>query len=388
MADLTSIMDLQPEQFELLEAAGYVDARHLVNVSAQVIHAELLKANRMLDIVEVAPGLEEVEAWVAQAKKGKGSRRSLLEEAEEEAENETANQESEDSGEELPDEPQPGQLVDYEADPDVQHMLTLAPLALPIPNRQLAERGIPPSEVSIAPVLNRTVGDLDIRVSARSKDKKGLPGAGTRPGSKSKSRGSIQVASYRGQTRRGIDSKRVRTMEEARSGVSAVEPLAHSIPADEDDRLRLLRTAREATNRGKDPESRSFIRGVLHDQSVMVWMGCLFMVIFQLTVPLALISAPLLILLDQQPETFHWVPKWLIAFPIALPIIGLPCLMVSCRVRCRVCGQKILLPRQCRKNVKAHHVRGLGYVFPLAIHTLIFRWFNCTFCGTSVRIKE
>src|SRR5690606_10927229 len=54
--------------------------------------------------------------------------------------------------------------VNFEADPDVREMLALAPLALPIPARMLAEKGIAPSEVPVAPVLNRAVGDLDVRV--------------------------------------------------------------------------------------------------------------------------------------------------------------------------------------------------------------------------------
>ncbi|MGE9269717.1 MAG: hypothetical protein ACQKBU_02855, partial [Verrucomicrobiales bacterium] len=99
-------------------------------------------------------------------------------------------------------------------------------------------------------------------------------------------------------------------------------------------------------------------------------------------------SAPLLIMSEQKPEPFGWVPHWIIAFPIAVPVAGLFALIVSTRVKCRICGQKVLLPRNCRKNVKAHYVKGLGYVLPLAVHTLFFRWFNCTFCGTSVRIKE
>jgi hypothetical protein len=33
-------------------------------------------------------------------------------------------------------------------------------------------------------------------------------------------------------------------------------------------------------------------------------------------------------------------------------------------------------------------VPGLGHILPLAAHVLVFRWFRCTFCGTSVRTKE
>ena len=366
MSELTSIKEIQSGQLELLEAAGYVELRHLVEVEPAVLHGELKKANDMLAILDEAPDLDQVQTWVARAR----------------GDDEVS---AEESDEEVLDPGAPVEWVNYEADPDVQDMIDKAPVALPIPNRQLAERGIPPAEVGIAPVLNHAAGDLDVRVSIRGAEKKKSdPGLTPR----AKESGVVQVANFRDSGRRGIDAGRVRSLDDARSGATTVQPLQAPQPADEDDRVRLLRTAREKTNRGKNPESRSFVRGVLHDLPVQVWLGCFFVVLFQLLVPLAIVSAPLLILSDQKPEEFGWVPSWILAFPIAVPVAGLLCLMTSCRVKCRVCGQKVLLPRHCRKNVKAHHVPGLGYILPLAVHTLLFRWFNCTFCGTSVRIKE
>lgn len=370
MAKLTSIDGIQDGQLELLEAAGFVEVRHVADIEASVLHKELEKANKMLSILDEMPGLEEVEAWVTKARGGEPTA-----EADE-------SEEPEDESDAV--ENGPVELVNYEADPDVQDMLQKAPLALPIPNRELAARGIPPVEVAIAPVLNRAAGDLDVRVSAHDPYKPAVPDLAP----KSKRSGLVKVGSSRSTSRRGIDAGRIRSLDDARSGDTAVQPLTAADPTDEDDRLRLLRTARESTNRGKDPQSKSFVRGVLHDRPMQVWFGCVLVILFQIVVPLSLVSAPLLILSDQKPETFAWVPRWIIAFPVSLPVIGLLCLMISCRVKCRVCGQKVLLPRHCRKNVKAHHVKGLGYVFPLAIHTLVYRWFNCTFCGTSVRIKE
>jgi len=371
MAGLTSISEIEAGQIDLLEAAGYVEVRHLAEADPAALCAELEKANAMLSVVDTAPPLDEVELWVNRARGGEPVVDDQAEESAEPAETE--------------DSDAPVQWVDYEADPDVQDMIEKSPVALPIPNRLLAKRGIPPSEVGVAPVLNHAAGDLDVRVSAHGPAKK-KPEVGLGP--KSKNQSLVRVAKYRDSSRRGIDAERVRTLDDARSGVTSVEPLQAPQPKDEDDRIRLLRTAREATNRGKNPESRSFIRGVLHDRPIQVWLGCFFVALFQIMVPLALLSAPLLIFSQNDPERFGWVPGWIIAFPIALPVSGLLCLMTSCRVKCRVCGQKVLLPRHCRKNVKAHHVRGLGYVLPLAVHTLIYRWFNCTFCGTSVRIKE
>jgi hypothetical protein len=46
------------------------------------------------------------------------------------------------------------------------------------------------------------------------------------------------------------------------------------------------------------------------------------------------------------------------------------------------------VPKHCLKNKKAHHLPMLGYIGALALHVMTFKWFNCTFCGTSIRIKK
>ena len=84
----------------------------------------------------------------------------------------------------------------------------------------------------------------------------------------------------------------------------------------------LLRSPLPSTNKGRKPGSRFYIRGVLHDQPLKVWFGGLFAVLLQLSVPLAVIAAPLLILSNETPAGFEWVPKWIIAFPLAVPVLG------------------------------------------------------------------
>jgi hypothetical protein len=156
----------------------------------------------------------------------------------------------------------------------------------------------------------------------------------------------------------------------------------------EDERIALLRSPRPETNKGRSPDSRFFIRGVLHDQPLKVWFGGLVAVLLQICIPLAVVAAPLLILLDQMPEKFAWVPTWIIAFPIAVPVLGLFYALVSARAKCRVCAQRIYVPKNCLKNKKAHYLPFLGHIGALALHVIVFKWFNCTFCGTSIRIKK
>jgi hypothetical protein len=156
----------------------------------------------------------------------------------------------------------------------------------------------------------------------------------------------------------------------------------------DDDRIALLRAPRPETNAGRKPGSNFYIRGVLHDRPYVVWFGGLFALLLQICLPLAVIAAPLLILSDQVPERFSWVPHWIIAFPIALPVLALFYALVSARAKCRVCGQRIYLPKHCLKNKKAHHLPLLGHIGAAALHVITFKWFNCTFCGTSIRIKK
>ena len=278
--------------------------------------------------------------------------------------------------------------VNFEADPDVAEMLAAAPLALPIPARQLAERGIAPSEIAVAPLLNRALGDLDVRVAVEKPQRKDLPGAAASSRRVAAAAAAVQVADVGfSMGRRGFDSAKIRSIEEAQGDAPPVRASSSSAGM-QDDRIALLRAPLEKTNRGRKPSSRFYIRGVLHDRPLKVWFGGLITILLQLIVPLAIIAAPLLILSDQQPKDFAWVPGWIIAFPLALPVLGILYAVVSSGAKCRVCAQRMYVPKHCLKNRKAHHLPLLGYIGAVALQVMIFRWYNCTFCGTSIRIKK
>ena len=154
------------------------------------------------------------------------------------------------------------------------------------------------------------------------------------------------------------------------------------------DRVALIRGPRVETNKGRDPQSPFFIRGVLHSHPVSLSIGAIVTLILAIILPLAIVSAGLLLLSDLVPLHFSWVPKWLLAFPFSLPVVGMGYLFFGLGGSCRICGQKQFVPRACLKNTKAHHVRGLGYIVPVAVHMLLFKWFRCTYCGTPVRLKK
>jgi len=149
-----------------------------------------------------------------------------------------------------------------------------------------------------------------------------------------------------------------------------------------------LRAPLPETNAGRKPGSPFYIRGVLHDRPYIVWFGGFFLVLLQICMPLSVVAAPLLILSDQMPADFAWVPHWIIVFPISLLVLGILYALVGSRAKCRVCAQRMYVPKQCLKNKKAHHLPLFGYIGAVAMHVIAFRWFNCTFCGTSIRIKK
>ena len=392
MPNPSTIAGLRPEEQDLLEAAGWADPKVLAGASPVQVQAELERANDVLNLAEQAPDLERVRGWIEWACEAMGVAAPSQDEEPEAATVAAA----------TAPEPEPDLLerparevalrvgedgaVDYESDPEVQAMIGRAPLAIPIENRALAAHGISPSEISVAPVLSHADSDLELRVTAAAQHAAVAAEPRKRMGR------AVTKGDRSGGDRVGIDASRVKSLdvakEERGTNSSRKTEVVPAAPAAPEQPVNLLRTPRESTNRGRKPTSKSYIRGVLHDRPVKVWFGCLIVLLFQVAMPLGVAAAPLLILSKNLPDTFGWVPKWFLVFPLLVPVFGLLYFLVCIGVKCRVCGQKILVPRHCRKNVKAHHIPGLGYIMPTALHTLVYRWFNCTFCGTAVRIKE
>ncbi len=145
---------------------------------------------------------------------------------------------------------------------------------------------------------------------------------------------------------------------------------------------------RAETNRGRSAGSRRYIRGVLHARPWSIIVGAIVTLSLFLIMPPAVLSSVLLLLSRERPQDFGWVPGWLIVFPLVLPLLGACYLIWGLRGSCNICGLKLFRHGRHRKNSKAHHVPGLGYVFPLCIHILLFRWFRCSHCGTPMRLKE
>lgn len=352
MTNLKSIPGIGKSSLELLEAAGFGDAETLAKAGVNELVKELERANHILQIANKAPDRKDIEEWISTARDLTGVK--------------------EDSA------PQVAMPVDYEKSGDVASLLGSAPFAIPLPAKVLVEQKLGVGDIPPAILLNRYSGDLEVRVEDRvpaAKNQRPVVAASN----------NVKIADT-GPARVEIDNTRIKS----------IDVLAGPVPrtgttkklAQEDDRVALIRAPRVETNRGKNPNSRRYIRGVLHSHPISLSVGALVTILLTLLLPTGIISAALLLLSDLVPRHFHWVPKWLLVFPLCLPVIGLAWMIWGMNGSCRICGQRLFVPRMCLKNSKAHHVPGLGYILPVSFHMLAFRWFRCTYCGTPVRLKK
>lgn len=377
MAKITTIPGIGKSTQELLEVAGFLDVHALANAGVDELVAALDKANEILKISKRTPPRSSVEKWVEAARKIAGV--SAVP-AEQEA---------------------PSRMpVNYEANAEVAQMLENSPCAIPLPTKVMVENKLAVSDIPAAILLNRYSGDLEVRVSDRgpapessnkarpSPEPTATPQAVAQPEAAEVERPSPSGAIQRTgpESRLDIDTSRVKTFEEFSSQPKQRQPRKKT--QQETDRVALLRAPREETNRGKNPNSRFYIKGVLHTHPLGLAFGAIVTLLLFLILPAAVVSAGLLFVTDQFPGTLPWVPKWLIVFPAALPVLAFLYLIFGVGGKCRICGQRLFWPRHCRKNSKAHHVPGIGHIIPTALHMLTFKWFRCIYCGTPVRLKK
>lgn len=351
MTNLSSIPGIGKSSLELLEAAGFPDAESLAKAGGAELAKELERANKILQIAKSAPPRASVEEWISSARDLTGV---------------------------TDDAPVPVKMpVNYEDAPQVVSILGSAPFAIPLPAKVLMEQKLGVGDIPPAILLNRYSGDLEVRVE----DRVPAPKPGSRPVVPSSN---VKIADTSG-TRMEIDTARIKSTDT----LAGAAPRASTTKAaNDDERVALIRGPRVETNRGRDPQSRRFIRGVLHSHPGSLAFGAVVTLILTLMLPAGIISAGLLLLSDEMPKHFAWVPKWILVFPLSLPVFGLAWLIWGLNGSCRICGQKLFVPRMCLKNSKAHHVPGLGYIIPVCFHMLFFRWFRCTYCGTPVRLKK
>lgn len=361
MASIEEISGISEEALHLLDAAGIQTAEELAVQDAGALLAELKRANDFLEIGAKVPRKPEVAKWIAAAAKLAGIEPAPVVEA------------PKPSSRPKPVEAVP---VNYEASPEVAEMLSRSPCAIPLPGRIMMEKELAVSDIPAGLLLNRYSGDLDVRVDDPATPRATVPlrrAAGNMEKIDKKSDGRrYEASSAKPMTPSTGNGKRIPKSKENH----------------EEDRVSLIRAPREETNRGKDPESRRYIRGVLHPHPWSLRIGALFSMLLLVNLPLAVIAAALLLLSRELPEQFPWVPEWFLAIPVALPVVGLGYLIWGMTGKCRICTQKLFVHKGALKHVKAHRIKGMGYVVPLCLHLLLFSWFRCSSCGTPVRLRK
>lgn len=350
MTNLKSISGIGNSSIELLEAAGFPDVESLAKAGVDELVEALTRANGMLQIVKRLPSRTRVEQWISGARKLGGVAQGTEVETK------------------MP--------VNYENSPDVARLLGEAPFAIPLPARFLMDEKLAVGDIPAAILLNRYSGDLEVRIEDRvpaPKHKRPVP-----------SMGNIRIADTSA-SRIEIDTSRIKSTDTL-AGTTPRIPTTDL--ANRDDRVALIRGPKEETNRGRNPQSRRYIRGVLHSHPFGLRVGAVVTLLMMVLLPLGVVSAALLLLSREVPLQFGWVPEWLLAFPVSLPVFGFIYMIWGTGGCCRICGQKQFVPKACLKNSKAHHIRGLGHIIPVCLHILLFQWFRCTYCGTPVRLKK
>lgn len=355
MNSLTDRLHLSQKMVQLLDAAGCGEVADLAGREAGELHAALLEANERLQLHRTIPAAEKIATWINEARE--------VQEV---------------------DQVDPDALVNFEYDPDVLEMIAASPVAVPVSGKSLAAKGVPVSAIPKAILLTAARGDISIRATVKGLEK---PKDAVEPAITASSTSSyVNQISFAKRKKEEVNLKRVRSTAEF------LDPNAENAFVEDkskaEDRLRLLRAALPETNRGVDPNSRRYIRGVLHSHPRSVYWGAWFTIACHFFIPAGILAAVALLLKDNEVRSFAWVPQWFLAFPLGVFLFGFLYLTISYAASCRICGQRCFVPKNCLKNRKAHHIRLLGYVLSVALHIVLFRWFRCTFCGTPVRLKQ
>ncbi len=351
MLEINEIPGIDPSDADLLDSAGIRDAKHLAEQDPKILLEKIQRANEILQLAGGVPAETTLETWIRSA------------------ENTISQMKSDFKA------PSLATAVNYEGNEQVASMLASAPYAIPLPGKYLMEKKIRVSDIPAGLLLNRYSGDLDVRIVNPDLPQGDVPNprqAGpTTLGQKSQSK------SFDPSNHRAIEPKD-----------TPVQRIAKSKQGHENDRVALIRAPRESTNRGKNPSSRNYVRGVLHPHPWSLRLGAFFTIMIMPLLPATFISVFLLLLLSKSPESFPWIPKWLIVFPMALPLVLLGYLIWGFTGKCRVCSQRLFARKRAQKHVKAHRLIYLGYIVPLGIHMLLFSWFRCSSCGTPIRLKK
>lgn len=346
MSKLTSIVSFPEDAIDLLEAVGYMDTQDLCDADARDLTEEMIKANNTLEIMSESPTFEQCIEWQSLAREADGST-YVAPSSDAVTDNESSSASS--------------VRCYFEADPEVQSMLEVSPFADPVSAELIKRYDLAVGDIAEGILLTECRGDVKINVL-------------TTQGLVKRQEKSAEIK------RSGLMTSRIRSFDEAETEDHHVKPLDKGTPRD-------IVSSSEGLNAGLTPDSRRFVRGVLHPDPWSVRVSAFFAVLVQSLLGITVLAVPSLILYDltyDVPESMWWA----VGLGGGLFVAALCYLFWGVSARCRVCGQRQFAPKKCLKNRKAHHIALIGYIFPTALHAMFYKWFYCTYCGTAVRLKK
>jgi hypothetical protein len=366
MPQLQSIAALPHDAVDLLEAVGYLDVQELCGAHTEALIKELIQANKALAIMPESPTAEQLDTWkkIARAEMEDGNVVPLTSENVADGIESSPELEHPIEGEQdlpeilaLSESDDIEDLVSFENDSEVQSMLELSPDAELIPADLIRRNSLAVQDVPVGILLSECQGDVEMNVMTPQ----------------NRAKYERRLAEHK---RSGLMTSRIRSFDEAETEGHCVKPLDKGKPRD-------VVTSSDSLNKGLTPQSRRFVRGILHPNPWRVRVAAFFSLLVQLFLAATFIVVPALILYDT-PETMWWVIGIVSGFLLS----SLSYLFWGISARCRVCGQRQFAPKKCLKNRKAHRIPLIGYIFPTALNALFFKWFYCSYCGTAVRLKK
>lgn len=131
-----------------------------------------------------------------------------------------------------------------------------------------------------------------------------------------------------------------------------------------------------------DPERRN--RGMSHPDASRVRKGAFATVFAPVTAALCIAALLVFMTMHSFKMEVHW-SVW-VSLLGTIPVCLFVWLAFGTKPRCRLCGQRFFVSRNCHKHVSAHK-SVFGYAFAAAWHGM-FGMFRCMYCGTKFRLKD
>ncbi len=374
MPKLDTISGIPAKAIELLEALGYLDVSDLRDADVKSLIAELVKANKVLEIMPDDPSESILKKWLKlaneqdesagkvssekAAKKNSGKGQGAQSD---DSEAGTSEKQKSAKKKPAPKKPAKRELVNFEKDTDMMQMLSLSPVAEPLDPLLMADEHVSMDDITDGILLNQCEDDVKINIMTTL--------------------GRADSLFRKDEVERaGLNSSRIRNFDDLDSTVQYVKPLDRG-PQKE------AVTLSEELNQGVDSRSRKFIKGVFHTQVKTVRIAAVTAILFVAILVINIASLLGLFFYRTNLEA-GVVMGWVMGLLLLLIITAATYVYFGTRARCVVCRQPPLMPKKCIKHKKAHHVKGIGYILPTALQLLVYKWFYCTYCGTALRLKK